>query len=158
MKKRSISILLMAVGAMATSIVERKKRRKAEKISGKYCALFYMMNRWVRLRQDGKNLSSYFEEQGYRKIAVYGIGYVGETFLAELKNSEIDIAYGIDRRESITYSDLKIISPDMIMEDVDMIVVTAIDYFEEIEEKLKEKMKCPIISLEDIIFNVGQIL
>jgi hypothetical protein len=37
---------------------------------------------------------------------------------------------------------------------VDAIVVTAITFFDEIEEKLSEKIDCPIISLDDILYEV----
>ena len=40
------------------------------------------------------------------------------------------------------------------LEDVDAIVVTAITFFDEIEEQLQSKVSCPIISLEDILYEV----
>ena len=40
------------------------------------------------------------------------------------------------------------------LKPVDAIVVTAITFFDEIKEKLSEKIDCPIISLEDILYEV----
>ena len=40
------------------------------------------------------------------------------------------------------------------LESVDAIIVTPIYYFEEIEGKLVEKVDCPIISIEDIMYEV----
>ena len=40
------------------------------------------------------------------------------------------------------------------LENVDAIVVTAITFFDEIAEKLEEKVNCPVISLEDILYEV----
>ena len=37
---------------------------------------------------------------------------------------------------------------------VDVIVVTAISYFDEIEEKLSERVDCPVVSLEDIVYEL----
>ena len=37
---------------------------------------------------------------------------------------------------------------------VDSVVVTAITFFDEIEEQLLQKMDCPILSLEDILYEV----
>lgn len=40
------------------------------------------------------------------------------------------------------------------LEPVDAVVVTAISFFDEIEEALNAKTDCPILSLEDILYNV----
>lgn len=46
------------------------------------------------------------------------------------------------------------VTPDCYLDTVDAIVVTSITFFEEIEEMLKEKVDCPIISLDDILYEV----
>ena len=40
------------------------------------------------------------------------------------------------------------------LEPVDAVVVTAITFFNEIEQKLSKKLDCEIISLEDILYEV----
>ena len=159
MKKGAVSMLSVLTGAAAGAGVigrmEREKRKKAEKLSGKFASMFHLMNQWVKVKQDGKNLSSYFEKNHYTKIAVYGMGYVGETLLGELKDTGIEVSYGIDKRVFSGRSDLPIVSPDDSLEHVDVVVVTAIDFFDEIEEKLRDKVKCPVISIEDVVFEVS---
>ena len=113
------------------------------------------MNQWVKVKQEGKKLSTYFEQNGYKKIAIYGMSYAGETLVDELKDTGIEIVYGIDKRADSLYADIDIISIDDLRDDVDAIVVTAITFFDEIEEMLSEKVDCPIISLEDILYEVG---
>ena len=113
-----------------------------------------MMNQWVKVKQEGKNLASYFEKYGYKKIAVYGMSYAGETLISELKETDITIAYGIDKNAASIYVDVDVLSMEDNLEPVDAVVVTAITFFDEIEEKLSEKMDCPIISLEDILYEV----
>jgi hypothetical protein len=123
-------------------------------MSDKHLALFLMMNQWVKVKQEGKNLSSYFEKNGYKKIAVYGMSYAGETFLDELKNTGVDVAYGIDKNAVGIYSDVDIVSSDDELDTVDAIVVTPITYFDDIAENLSKKVDCPILSLEDILYEV----
>lgn len=158
MKKGAISVISALTGAVAGTVavgkMEWDKRKKAEKTSGKFSALFHMMNRWVKIKQSGKNLSSYFEENKYKKIAIYGMSYVGETLLEELKGTGIEVAYGIDKRASSIHADVDIVSPDDLLDSVDAVVVTVIEFFDEVEEKLRKKVECPIISLEDIVFEV----
>ena len=113
-----------------------------------------MMNQWVKVKQEGKNLSAYFEKNGYKKIAIYGMSYAGETLVDELKETEVQIAYAIDKNANSIYSDINVITMDDNLEDVDAIVVTAITFFDEIEEQLQSKVSCPIISLEDILYEI----
>lgn len=55
------------------------------------------------------------------------------------------------RADSI-YLDLDIVTMEDTFEEVDAIVVTAVTFYEEIAEKLEKKLKCPILSLEDILY------
>ena len=117
-------------------------------------SLFLMMNQWVKVKQDGKNLSSYFEKEGYKQIAIYGMSYAGETLMEELIDSPVTVQYGIDRNAEMIFADVDIVTPDASLEPVDAVVVTAITFFEEVEEMLRQKVDCPIISLEDILYDV----
>ncbi len=158
MKKGVISVCSALAGALAGAgamgKTERDKRKKAEKSAGKFSAMFHLMNQWVKVKQEGKNLSSFFEKNNYKKIAIYGMGYVGETLLGELKGTGTEVAYGIDKRVLSNHADIKIVLPEDLPGSVDAIVVTAVDAFDEIEEMLREKVECPIVSIEDIVFEV----
>lgn len=157
MKKGVISVLSMVAGGIAGAgaigKISSDKAGKIQEKSDKHLALFLMMNQWVKVKQEGKNLSSYFDNHGYKKIAVYGMSYAGETLINELKDSEVELAYGIDQKVGL-YSYIDILSVDDPLPEVDAVVVTAITFFDEIEEKLRDKVSCPIISLEDILYEV----
>lgn len=158
MKKGIVSILSVlagvAVGAGTIGKIEGEMLDKTQKMSDKHFALFQMMNQWVKVKQEGKNLSSYFANNGYRKIAIYGMSFAGETLIEELRGSGIEIAYGIDQNAASIYADIEIVSVEDSLDEVDAVVVTAITFFDEIEEKLAQKLVCPIISLEDILYEV----
>ena len=158
MKKGVVSVLSLLVGATAGAVgvgkITGDKADEAMRLSNKHLGLFLMMNQWVKVKQEGKNLSDYFEKNGYKKIAIYGMSYAGETLVEELKNSNIEIAYGIDQKANSIYAEIDIVSVYDDLEDVDAVVVTAISFFDEIEEKLNEKLNCPILSLEDILYEV----
>lgn len=158
MKKGIISILSALTGAVlgagAVGKVTGETINKAQSLSDKHLALFFMMNQWVRAKQEGKNLASYFEGNGYKKIAVYGMSYAGEALMNELKDTNVTVAYAIDKNADSIYADVDIVSMDDDLEPVDAIVVTAITFFDEIEEQLSGKIDCPVISLEDILYEV----
>lgn len=143
-----------AIGAGAVGKISGEATAKAQNMSAKHLALFKMMNQWVKVKQQGKNLSSYFEENGYVKIAIYGMSYAGETLIDELRGTSVQVVYGIDQRADKLYAEVDIVTLEDTLEEVDAIVVTAITFFDEIEEELKNKMDCPIISLEDVLYEV----
>ena len=156
MKKSISSVLSMLIGGVAgagaVTKISNKKMAEIHAMSEKHLSLFLLMNQWVKVKQDGKNISSYFEKHGYKKIAIYGMSYVVETLVDELKDSSIEIAYGIDQKEKFSYID--VISLDVPLPEVDVIVVTAITYFDEIRDNLSSKVVCPIVSLEDILHEI----
>lgn len=158
MNKGVIGVLSLlagaAAGAVGTGKTIGKQVNENKQMSDKHLALFLMMNQWVKVKQEGKNLASYFEKEGYKEIAIYGMSYAGETLVEELEGSNIKIKYGIDRKADNIYADIDIVSPDDSLDEVDAIVVTSITFFDEIEAKLSEKIDCPIISLEDILYEV----
>lgn len=129
---------------------------ETEKITRKNSNLFLMMNQWVKLKQDGKNLASYFEKNGYYKIAIYGMSHAGERLVEELKNTEIKVKYGVDINADKICSSLDVYSVEDELAEVDAVIVTPIFNFNEIKEGLSRKLDCAIISLEDILYVVSE--
>ena len=158
MKKRVVSVLILIVGIfVGMGITKRKEGErygKAQMMSNKHLALFLMMNQWVRVKQEGKNLSKYMEKKCYKKIAIYGMSYAGERLLDELKDSNITVKYGIDKKADEIYSEIDVVSPEKELETVDAIIVTSVFFMDEIKKELSAKVKCPIISLEDILYEL----
>ncbi len=158
MRKTTLFILSTIMGTVAgmgiaISSMEKSIRKKSD-MSDKHLALFLMMNEWVKVKQEGKNLAEYFERNGYKKIAIYGMSYVGETLLEELNESDIEVLYAIDKNAESIYSNIDVVNMEADLQEVDVTVVTAITFYDEIERKLKGKLKCPIVSLENILYEL----
>ena len=154
MRKLTMTLAILVgtlIGKGFVGKMQNEKLSKARALSDKRFELFKMMTQWVKIKQAGRNLSDYLEKDGYKKIAVYGMSYAGETLINELKNSSVTVSYGIDRNAASLYSDIDIMSINDDLEDVDAIIVTAITFFDEIEKELSEKIDCPIISLRNIL-------
>lgn len=158
MKKGMIVVLSAACGAVISaawvSKVMQKKIDGAKELAYKHLDLFLMLNQWVKVKQKGKNLSEYFEKRGYKRIAVYGMNYAGETLIEELKNTHTTIAYGIDKNADRLYLDVDVVPVDGRLEPVDAVVITAVTYFEEIERLLHERMSVPVLSLRNILYDI----
>ena len=79
---------------------------------------------------------------------------LGELLVRELEGTEIEIKYIIDQNADSIETDIPKHKPCDELEPVDAIVVTAIYYFQDIEESLSQKVDCQIISLEDAVYGM----
>ena len=158
MKKGLVGITMALAGAGMVATAAKKaaenKIQKWQQMSDKHLALFLMMSQWVKVRQEGKSLSEYFERNSYKNIAIYGMSYAGETLVEELKDSLICVKYGIDKKADRINREMDIVTIENDLIEVDAVVVTAITFFDEIVEKLQKKLNCPILSLEDILYEI----
>lgn len=158
MKKGLIAVLCVAGGAALGAVgVGKTLKDKVDyksKMSDKHLALYLMMNQWVKVKQENKSIAGYLESEGYKSIAIYGMNYVGETLMDELLNSNVKVKYGIDKNADTIYADIDVLRPEDELPEVDAVLVTAITFFDEIEDVLSKKMDCPVISMEDILYEV----
>lgn len=158
MKKGVIAVISSLAGAAAgAGLVSKKISEEIQVQKGyadKHLALYLMMNQWVKTKQQNKSISEYLKKNGIKEVAIYGMHYVGETLLNELRESGIIVKYGIDQKADDKYLDIDVVTPDGPLENVDAVIVTAITFFSEIEEKLSEGIDCPILSLEDILYDM----
>lgn len=162
MKKGTVAILSslmgvatgVAIGAGLALKGTDDSNNKIKEMSEKHLALFLLMNQWVKVKQGNKSLASYFDKNGYKKIAIYGMSYVGESLIRELRGSSVEVAYGIDKNADGIYADIEVFSAEDELPQVDAIIVTSITFYEEIQEILLQKISCPIISLEDVLYEI----
>lgn len=165
MKKGIAAVMSTVIGTIAgAGVVYKAENRKCEKlrdINIKDDAILKVFTQWLKMKQKGKSLAEYFVKNNYKTIAIYGMHYLGECLVEELKGTDIEIKYAIDRNADnicVEVSDegesLNIIKPEEKYPEADVIVVTAFYFFDEIEEMLCSKTDCPILSLEDIIYEM----
>ncbi len=144
----------VVAGGITAGKVSSKKIKELLDGHLKVHELYMAFDQWLRIRQEGKTLVEYFEKNGYKTVAIYGMKELGERLYDELKDTGIEVRYIIDKNADSIYADVDVVTPDDELEPVDAIVVTAIYYFDEIEENLSEKVDYPIVSLEDILYEV----
>lgn len=162
MRKGLLSALSMAVGAAAGVAVsaatvgkeQDETIKKKQQLADKHLAIMKVYDEWLKVRQDGRSLVQYFEKRGYKSIAIYGMSYLGESLVRELQNSDIKVQYGIDKNAENIYSSVDVINLSADLPKVDAIVVTTVFFFDEVSEELAGIVDCPVISLEDIVYEV----
>ncbi|MBD5489850.1 MAG: hypothetical protein HDR13_13850 [Lachnospiraceae bacterium] len=111
-----------------------------------------MMHQWLILRQEGKSIDRYLKRQGYNSVAVYGMAIYGRHVIRELKESDIKIIYGIDRRKVDAYMNIQVLQPTEKLPHVDAFINTVLNDHAGIKDCLAKIADSPVISLEDIIF------
>lgn len=138
--------------------MDYKITQKEVKIQ-QYMQLYELMLRWYKNEEKGLRIENYFKSEGVEQIAIYGKGEIGELFYQEIKNSEqIKSLCWIDKfLETNTNTKISVfnISDVEKYKGVDMIVVTPVHLYDEIELELhKYGVVAEIISLEDIIYSI----
>ncbi len=146
----------LASAAAMGGVVTFKKVTFAGIKKDKFRLYYDAMNQWLVLKNAGKGLEDYFANNGYKNIAIYGMGELGNRLYEELTGSDkVEVKYAIDKNSGYLYEgDLSIVSIENELEMVDVIVVTAIFDFESIQETLSKKIQYPIVSLEEVVFEV----
>ena len=80
------------------------------------------------------------------------MGIFGEHLKAELEKTTIEIKCIIDTRKQGMEREVPIIGLNDQLPNVDAIIVSVINEFEEILKQLHARTDIPVISLEDILF------
>ena len=161
MKKKTAIISSVLGTVLGTSLgagflykAGKEKDKKLKDIIDVNCkndAILKLFAKWMKLKQNGKSIAGYLKDNGYKTVAIYGMHYLGECLLNELKDSEIEVKYAIDRNAWQITADVDVITLDDNLLEVDAIIVTAFWFFDTIEDELFKIADYPVLSLEEII-------
>jgi len=149
------SLISFVVGAVSAGYRVAKCVSKTQSEVDKYKEYYNMLNQWLILKQEGNNLDRYFLNKGYKTIAIYGMGDLGNRLYDELKSTSIEVKYAIDKNGAARHSDVKVFDlSDELDSDIDVIVITPIFAYDEIEQTLMSKYDKAIVSLEDVVYGI----
>lgn len=133
--------------------LELKKRRLIiEKLQ--YNMKIY--NLWMMVKAENRNISEYLKENHIHSIAIYGMSDLGNCLYKELRDSEIEVRYGIDQNPGIQLKDFEIITLQEVEEKTDAVIVTAVTAFDKIEEDLRKRGIKKILALDTILYDLLQ--
>ena len=132
-------------------IIDEKKEKKTLE---KYANYYFLLDFWLKNMEQGKKISSFFENRKYKSISIYGMASLGEHLKKQLEE-DILVLYSIDRNV-VTYN-----GKDYgLQEDIeklpkpDVIVVTPVMEYKEIKENLEKVVDTDIISLEEVVLSL----
>lgn len=99
----------------------------------------------------GYSIGYFFHKHGVKEIAIYGWGESGQYLYELVKKDGIAVLYAMDRNEFPDEKRLVVYHNFENLLEIDMVVVSAIQAFSKIEEKIQPFFKCPIVSMDDVV-------
>ncbi|MCI9368722.1 MAG: hypothetical protein HFH65_00070 [Lachnospiraceae bacterium] len=125
----------------------------------RYKRYYGLTSEWLSQIITGRDsVKEYLDQYGYKNIAIYGMGSIAELLSKQLKKyNDNQVKYYIDKNGKELYYGLdgvEVIDIEGMdkMQDVDVIIVTAVaDYNEIIEEIGDRANNVKIVSLEEIV-------
>lgn len=109
---------------------------------------------WLKKICSGESCADYFIENGYRKIAIYGMGDLGRCLYSSLKvHKEIEIVKLIDKNNPRNIPEQLVCKPEEIDDEIeiDVIVVSLPHLYEDIKRVLEQYTTCDIVSIADVV-------
>ncbi|RKI99422.1 glycosyltransferase family 2 protein [bacterium D16-54] len=125
-------------------------------VDKKYASMFFITYNWIRLKSRGIHIHIYLKQNGCKKIAIYGMGYIGECLYDELRNTDIEILYGIDQNALDYKRELAIYHVDEDLEAVDGVIITIADVSNKIKRMVYDKLKCNIYTMDELFINMSE--
>ncbi len=156
-KKNYIAFIILLISSLFINVYQWYNKRKKVRGYEKHCenidAYYDVCRRWLELRQTGRNLSEYFEKHGYRNIAIYGMGNIGNRVFDEFVDSNVNVVYCVDKNPSLVCTPFltEVYGIDEPLPEVDVIVVAVFTYSKYIYVDLNRISNSPIIRLDEII-------
>ncbi|WP_051656755.1 glycosyltransferase family 2 protein [Butyrivibrio sp. AE3004] len=110
---------------------------------------------WLKIKQTGRSLEEYFIKKGYKKIGIYGIGYIGEMLDKELSEGMVEVTCLMERfarrlgdREIVQIGDKTV--------SFDVMVVTTANIFYAIKYNIRNCYgeDTEVVSIEDVVYEL----
>lgn len=160
MKKKKF--MLMEIGTIVVAFFysvwtywhKEKELRTKQELIMKNDKIIQVLDEFLMIKQSEQSLDFYFKENDYKKVAIYGKGYLGKRLYDELKSLNIEVVCFIDKNTENLNNEVPVLRPDGVLPSFDIVVVTPVFYFYMIENELEKYVHSPIVSLEDILDEV----
>jgi hypothetical protein len=152
-----MGILGIIIWKAYSSLNNGKKNNKLTKaeLEDRWKKYYDVLCEWLDMKREGQDVSGYFEHNGIKTIAIYGMGQLGLNLYYDLQDvKNVDVKYCIDNfMKNRDLFDFDILTTDMLgnVESVDAIIVTPMHQFDVIEKDLQPYCD-NILSLEEIFY------
>lgn len=123
------------------------KRNKMEELQETVSILIL----WLEFIEKGNSIVKILKTDGIKKVAIYGTSHLSRRLVAQLKNTEVNVAYIISSQNRSVYDNLPVLPLDEKLEYVDAIIVTQTCDYYNVKEKIENVVDYKILSIETIV-------
>lgn len=123
-----------------------------EKIIQKLGQNNLMLEKWIRIKRNNCVIPDYLKGKGYKTISIYGYGRVGKLLYDEL-NGYITVIDVIDKRD-LNVNGNRTVKPEDGKKDVDLVIVSPLCEYININTELKRLGYKTIVSLKEVISDI----
>lgn len=117
-----------------------------------------ILQEWMKLKIHGVEVCDALIRGGIHKVAIYGLGILGQLLYEDLLLSDISVLYGIDKAANDFKEELTICKLEDDLKPVDAIIVATLHLDKASLKNLESKVECPIITLPDILVSMQEML
>lgn len=117
----------------------------------KYKQFTRVLNQWMSVNLKTNGIAEFLVKNGYSHIAIYGYGLLGKTLYRELEHSDCRVVYIVDKNENLTADDVEVYHNTYNMKKVDVVIITALSYYEEIASEIKTRSGLASLSLDFVL-------
>lgn len=99
------------------------------------------------------NLTRYFQINGYKNIAVYGVGKLGKLILRNIDTAQLESICTIDENRAVRFGDMETINLQELADrkEIDMVLVTPLLDYPQIEAQICSMREIPVISAKELM-------
>lgn len=118
-----------------------------------YFNMYYGIARLLAKKDVNKKriFEEYFLKNCWKKVAIYGWGAAGKLLYTLLENTSIQVFYIVDRRDISGEINVPTFQQAIEAPAVDVMLVTALKDFWQIEEQLYGEVPFPLVCMDDIV-------
>lgn len=140
----------------AIFLKQEKRYEAANRETARYRKKYDLMYQWMKLKQNGIDLLSFFRERQINSIALYGMGDLSRLICNELSHSGI-IQYGIDRQVQGMQEGIPVYSLENVPQNVEAILITPVLITDEIEDDIYDVLgEQMTFVFEEVLFELSR--
>lgn len=117
----------------------------------RYRSFWQLLHGLLSLQERRFPLGTYIREQGYKRVAIYGLGLVGRHLATLLIQSGVVPVFAIDQSRNALMEEIPVIRLDEEHLPVDLVIVTVTYDFIRIQTQVAEYYSCPVVSLKAVL-------
>lgn len=105
---------------------------------------------WLAVGKGGQSIAAYLKLKNCHKIAIYGLGKMGNRLYQEVKG-EVDVICFIDRNAEYLEADIPVYALGSFIPQVDLVVIALVDRENRIQKDVSDKLRFPVKGIEEIL-------